>query len=131
MRDESIIFRVISFLAYDGHNLGCHLLQQKDVIVLANLRDCDDYDRDGALIPETRSAVAPNQHRANFSRIEEKVSLTCQPSVTGQHSNDNVVLSCKEKKVGLVKTRNNGDSIIRKTSIGTRFWSDLSALGRN
>lgn len=37
VRDESIIFRVISFLAYDGYNLGCHLLQQKDVIFLANL----------------------------------------------------------------------------------------------
>ena len=48
LRDESIIFRVISFLAYDGYNLGCHLLQQKDVIALANLRDCDGYDsRDG------------------------------------------------------------------------------------
>ena len=47
VRDESIIFRVISFLAYDGYNLGCHLLQQKDVIVLANLRDCDGYNRVG------------------------------------------------------------------------------------
>ena len=49
VRDESIIFRVISFLAYDGHKLGCHLLQQKDVIFLANIRDCDGHDlgRDG------------------------------------------------------------------------------------
>ena len=44
VRDDSIIFRVISFLAYYGHNLGCHLLQQKDVIVLANIRDCDGRD---------------------------------------------------------------------------------------